>query len=146
MKIVDLQVIPFQVPRQQFHHGEILPETMVKQTITKIVTDQGAEGYYFGGRGHGDMDGMSAEQIEAMQGRIKTLVLGHDPFDREKFWHWLWVAKVDEKHLSQYGFGGGLRGARRRLQSGRLYSLQDSSLLFLGSHQKGIRSRTTFAC
>jgi len=50
MKIVDLQVIPFQVPRQQFHHGEILPETMVKQTITKIVTDQGAEGYYFGGR------------------------------------------------------------------------------------------------
>ena len=53
MKIVDLQVIPFQVPRRGFHHGEILPETMVTQTVTKIVTDQGAEGYYFGGRGHG---------------------------------------------------------------------------------------------
>ena len=100
MKIVDLQVIPFQVPRRGFHHGEILPETMVTQTVTKIVTDQGAEGYYFGGRGHGDMDGMSAEQIGAMQGRIKNLVLGHDPFDREKFWHWLWVAKVDENLLS----------------------------------------------
>ena len=38
----------------------------------------------------------------------------------------------------QYGFGGELRGTHRHLQSGRLYSLQDSSLFFLGSQQKEI--------
>jgi L-alanine-DL-glutamate epimerase-like enolase superfamily enzyme len=27
-------------------------------------------------------------------------VLGQDPFDREKFWHWLWVANVEETLLS----------------------------------------------
>jgi L-alanine-DL-glutamate epimerase-like enolase superfamily enzyme len=28
------------------------------------------------------------------------LILGHDPFDREKFWHWLWVANVAENLIS----------------------------------------------
>jgi len=44
MKIVDLQVIPFWVPRRPFRHGEWLPETRVVQTLTKIVTNEGAEG------------------------------------------------------------------------------------------------------
>ena len=51
-------MIPFQVSRREFHHGEILPKTMVTQMVTKIVTEQGAEGYYFGGRGHSDMNGI----------------------------------------------------------------------------------------
>lgn len=100
MKIVDLEVISFRVPRRRFHRGSILPEEMTVQTLTKITTDEGAEGYYFGGRGHGDQDGMSNDQIAAMQGRIKGLVKNQDPFDREKFWHWLWVAKVEENLLS----------------------------------------------
>jgi len=100
MKIVDLKVIPFRVPRRSFWNGKMRPETTVTQTLTKVTTDDGAEGYYFGGRGHGDQDGMSRDQRTAMEGRIKSLVVGQDPFDREKFWHWMWVANIEENLIS----------------------------------------------
>ena len=51
MKVTDLQVIPFSIPRKAFRNGEFLEATTVTQTLTKILTDQGAEGYYFGGHG-----------------------------------------------------------------------------------------------
>jgi L-alanine-DL-glutamate epimerase-like enolase superfamily enzyme len=100
MKIVDLQVIPFRVRRRGFRHGELLPEEDVVQTLTKVITDAGAEGYYLGGRGHGDQDGLLADQRTVLEGHIKSLITGQDPFDREKFWHWLWVANVDENLIS----------------------------------------------
>jgi L-alanine-DL-glutamate epimerase-like enolase superfamily enzyme len=100
MKIVDLQVIPFRVRRQGFSNGELLPETEALQTLTKIITDEGAEGYYFGGRGHGDQDGLLTDQRAALEGRLKNMLVGQDPFDREKFWHWFWVANVEENLLS----------------------------------------------
>ena len=46
MKITDIQVIPFTLRRRSFHNGELLPETTITQTLTKILTDEGAEGYY----------------------------------------------------------------------------------------------------
>ncbi len=100
MKIVDLQVIPFRVPRRDFRNGQMQPEVEVVQTLTKIITDEGAEGYYLGGHSHGDRDGLLADQRAALEGRIKPLIVGHDPFDREKFWHWLWVANVEENLIS----------------------------------------------
>ena len=100
MKIVDLQVIPFRVLRKSFRNGELFSETTVTQTLTKIITDEGAEGYCFGGRGHGDQNGMSHDQKSAMEHRIKSLVMGQDPFDREKFWHWMWVANIEEDLIS----------------------------------------------
>jgi len=100
MKITDLQVIPFTVPRRPFLNGRWGAETTTIQTLTKVSTDEGSEGYYFGGRGHGDQDGLSADQIALLRGRIRDLVLGCDPFDREKFWHWMWVANIDENVLS----------------------------------------------
>ncbi|NLF02207.1 MAG: enolase [Anaerolineales bacterium] len=100
MKIVDLEVIPFRVYRREFQNGKMLPETETIQTLTRISTDEGPEGYYLGGRGHGDQDGLLADQRAVLEGRIKALVLGQDPFDRERFWHWLWVANVDENLIS----------------------------------------------
>jgi L-alanine-DL-glutamate epimerase-like enolase superfamily enzyme len=100
MKIVDLQVIPFRVPRRNFHSGQIQPKADVVQTLTKVVTDEGTEGYYLGGSGHGDQDGLLAGQRAILEGRIKSLIVGQDPFDRERFWHWLWVANVDENLIS----------------------------------------------
>ena len=35
-----------------------------------------------------------------MVGRAKSLLVGQDPFDREKFWHWMWVSKTPENILS----------------------------------------------
>ena len=75
MKIVDLQVIPFRVRRRAFHRGELLPEDEIIQTLTKIVTDEGAEGYYLGGHGHGDQDGLHADDREVLEGRIKSLLV-----------------------------------------------------------------------
>ncbi|MEX1021041.1 MAG: enolase C-terminal domain-like protein [Litorilinea sp.] len=100
MKIVDLQVIPFRVKRQGFRNAELLPEVEAVQTLTKIITDEGAEGYYFGGHGHGDADGLTHDQQAAMQNRLKNMLVGQDPFDREKFWHWMWVANMEENLLS----------------------------------------------
>ncbi|MEZ4663418.1 MAG: enolase C-terminal domain-like protein [Caldilineaceae bacterium] len=100
MQIVDLQVIPFRLRRQGYNAGSIYREVEVVQTLTKIVTDEGAEGYYFGGHGHGDADGLPPDQRAALTGRFKNMLVGQDPFDREKFWHWLWVANVEENLLS----------------------------------------------
>jgi L-alanine-DL-glutamate epimerase-like enolase superfamily enzyme len=101
MKIVDLQVIPFWVERQDYVPGGGLTagEKMI-QTVTKIVTDEGAEGYCFGGGRHGDQYGLPEDQRAILEGRIKSLVVGQDPFDREKFWHWMWVANIPENLLS----------------------------------------------
>ena len=100
MKIVDLQVIPFRVPRTAFWNAELQPESTVVQTLTRIVTDEGAEGYYLGGHGHGDLDGLAADERALLEGGIRSRVLGQDPFDRERFWHWMWVANVPENILS----------------------------------------------
>ena len=35
MKIVDLQVIPFRVPRRPYRHGRFLDEEYVTQTLIK---------------------------------------------------------------------------------------------------------------
>ena len=79
MKIVDIQVIHFRVHREQFHHGRFLSPREVTQTLTKVVTDEGAEGYYFGGHGHGDADGLPLGDRAVLEGRIKELVVGPGP-------------------------------------------------------------------
>ena len=100
MKISDVQVIPFTVRRRGFHNAELRPETVAVQTVTRIVTDEGAEGYYFGGDGHGDQAGLKAPDRALLTGRIRDLVVGQDPFDRERFWRWMWVANIPEHLLS----------------------------------------------
>ena len=102
MKITDLQVIPFRVRRRNFSNGVLGPEVDVVQTLTKIITDDGAEGYYLGGHGHGDHDGLTPDDRAIMTGRVKSLVVGQDPFDREKFWHWLWVGNLPENIISVF--------------------------------------------
>jgi L-alanine-DL-glutamate epimerase-like enolase superfamily enzyme len=98
MKIVDIQVIPFRVPRKDFRNGQLF-ETTIVQTLTKIITDSGVEGYYFGGRGHGDQDGLQPDERRALTSGFKSMLVGQDPFDREKFWHWMWVRQMLPEHL-----------------------------------------------
>jgi L-alanine-DL-glutamate epimerase-like enolase superfamily enzyme len=100
MKIVDVQVIPFRVKRAGFRNRKLIPARTTIQTLIKIVTDGGAEGYYFGGRGHGDLDGLLPDERRQLVSRARSLLVGHDPFDREKFWHWMWVSKTPENILS----------------------------------------------
>jgi L-alanine-DL-glutamate epimerase-like enolase superfamily enzyme len=100
MKIVDIKVTPFVVMRRPFRNGRLLAETKSLQTLTEVHTGEGATGYYFGGGGHGDQIGLRGDDRALLEGRIKDLVLGQDPFDRERFWHWLWTANLPEHVLS----------------------------------------------
>ena len=44
MKITDIEVIPFRVPRRPFRNGELGEETTIVQTLTRIKTDE-SDGY-----------------------------------------------------------------------------------------------------
>jgi hypothetical protein len=46
MKITDLEVNCFHVPRRWFWNAELHPETTVVQTLVRVATDEGAEGYW----------------------------------------------------------------------------------------------------
>ncbi len=96
MRIVGVEVIPFRVRRRDFHNAQVSEEHEVIQTLTKVVTDEGAEGYYLGGYGHGDRDGLPPHQRAHIEHIGRTLLVGQDPFDREKFWQWMWVAKTPD--------------------------------------------------
>ena len=96
MKISDIEVIPFHVPRRPFRNGELGAETTVVQTLTRIHTDEGAVGLYLGGAGHGDQDGLNAQDRAAIRGPMRAKLMGQDPFDREKFWHWMWESNTQE--------------------------------------------------
>src|SRR5712691_6599029 len=100
MKITDLEIICFQVPRRWFWNAELHPEATVVQTLVRVATDEGAEGYCLGGHGHGDQDGLTADERSLLEHAVLPLVVGQDPFDRERFWHWLWVANLPETVLS----------------------------------------------
>ena len=100
MKIVEVQIIPFRVPREIFRNRQLFPEGTAIQTLTKIVTDQGAEGYYLGGHGHGDRDGLTPDERGRLLSWANAWLVGQDPFDRERFWHWMWVSKMPENLLS----------------------------------------------
>jgi L-alanine-DL-glutamate epimerase-like enolase superfamily enzyme len=89
MKITDIEIVPFRWKVDRYRHGKAHPKTEVVQTVLKILTDEGAEGYYFGGGAHGDEEGLLEHSRQYIQGRVKPLLVGQDPYDREKFWKWL---------------------------------------------------------
>lgn len=96
MKITDITVIPFRTVVNRYLNNQPLPNTKTVQTLTRIETDDGVVGQYLGGQGHGDQDGLNAVDQDYIRTRIRDLLVGEDPFDREKFWQWMWVAKTPE--------------------------------------------------
>jgi len=100
MKITGIEVIPFVYPRPSFRNGQFIAETTARQTLTRILTDEGAEGLFLGGHGHGDQDGLTPEECAQVCGVVERLLVGQDPHDRERFWHWMWVANLPEPILS----------------------------------------------
>ena len=78
MKIVDVRTEVFRyksnVARDLEGHAHPGPERDAAQTLVKIVTNEGAEGYCFGG---------DKQVIEHL---VKPALVGEDPFYREKIW------------------------------------------------------------
>ena len=81
MKIVDIETIRFRSTSRNYPTrwgyytwGE---EHEAIGTITKVVTDEGAVGYNLGGN------------PDVMEHVVKPLLLGENPLNREKLWHWM---------------------------------------------------------
>jgi len=78
MRITDLATETFTYPsrivRDSDGHAHPGPETKAKQTLLRIVTDQGVEGYSFG---------VNADVIDHI---VRPMLVGQDPFYREKIW------------------------------------------------------------
>lgn len=89
MKITDVELIRFRLPT--FSHGTKWgyavdgAEHDGVQTLTKIVTDEGVEGYAIGGI-HSNFYGASEDEIERL---VKPLLVGQDPLDRGMLWEWM---------------------------------------------------------
>ncbi|GAA4993075.1 enolase C-terminal domain-like protein [Actinopolymorpha pittospori] len=99
MKITDITVRPFTVEVDRFHQG-VPRRAGVVQTVTTVHTDEGVAGHYFGGHGHGDQDGLAQPARDHIEHRVKPMLVGENPFDRERFWHWMWGAKTPENVMS----------------------------------------------
>ena len=77
-----------------------LPNTQMMQTVLTIHTDEGVVGHYLGGGSHGDNEGLNVVDQQQILWRIKDLLVGQDPMDREMIWKWMWVANVQENVAS----------------------------------------------
>lgn len=77
MKITDIEIIRFGYRSRSVAdregHGHPGPEHDAQASLTRIVTDEGVEGYCFGG---------SPAGLDAMRGAI----VGEDPLQRERIW------------------------------------------------------------
>ena len=98
MKISDVRVIRFRThaDRWDISYGRAKPNAEVIQTVTCIDTDEGLTGYFFGGGKHGDQDGMTPDEQRLIEGQVRDMILGTDPFDRELIWKWMWVRNIPE--------------------------------------------------
>ena len=99
VKIARVEVIPF-ATSARISFGELVTDHPLVQTVTKVVTDEGPEGYYFGGHFHGDQDSLVAGDRMLMTQFLGPLLAGRDAFDREQIWQQLWAAKLPENVCS----------------------------------------------
>ena len=102
MKISDIKIKSFitHSDRWDIGHAKPMPNTKLLQTVLTIETDEGISGNYIGGGTHGDQEGLNVVDQNIILGRIRDLLIGQNPLDREMIWKWLWVAWIPENIAS----------------------------------------------
>jgi L-alanine-DL-glutamate epimerase-like enolase superfamily enzyme len=100
VKIIGFDVIPFETFVDRISFGQLEANHPVVQTVTRVRTDDGPEGYYFGGHFHGDQDGLLAGDRALIAEFLGPILAGNDPLDREEIWHQLSAAKLPENVVS----------------------------------------------
>lgn len=102
MKISDIKIKSFltHADRWDIGHALPLPDTELMQTVLTIETDEGVSGHFIGGGTHGDQEGLNIVDQNLILGRIRDLLIGQNPFDREMIWQWLLVAWFPENVAS----------------------------------------------
>src|SRR6266545_2886554 len=98
MKIADIEVVEFRTTTHQhvakWGYGVWTEEERPAiSAITKISTDDGVAGYTMGG------NKAVTEQV------IKPLLVGENPLDREKLWHWMDQMVTFGQRLSERDLG-----------------------------------------
>jgi L-alanine-DL-glutamate epimerase-like enolase superfamily enzyme len=98
VRISDVTIKTFRTHADRWDagHAKPLPKAELMQTVLTVETDEGLAGHYFGGGSHGDQDGLNVVDQGTITGRIRDLIVGQDPFDRELIWKWMWVANIPE--------------------------------------------------
>jgi L-alanine-DL-glutamate epimerase-like enolase superfamily enzyme len=100
VRITALEVIPFETTVERIAFGEFVSDHKIVQTVTRVLTDDGAEGNYFGGHFHRDQDGFAPGDRALTSRFLGPLLVGIDPLDREQIWQQLWAAKLPENVCS----------------------------------------------
>lgn len=100
MKITGFEVIPFETTVDRIAFGQLLTDYSVVQTVTKVTSDDGAEGYYFGGHFHGYQEGLLAGDRALIAKFLSPILAGQDAFAREEIWQQLRAAKLPENVCS----------------------------------------------
>ena len=86
MKITDVKVQSIRIPVPQMwvvHFGKTMDVTLVT-----VSTDQGIEGYSMGRAVGGAPGIILGQEVVSV---AKNLVVGENPFDREKIWQKMWT-------------------------------------------------------
>ena len=98
MKITDIKIKTFRTyaDRWDTGHAVPIPNAELMQTVLAIETDAGVTGHYLGGGSHGDAEGLNVVDQQMILTRVKKLIVGQDPLDRELIWKWMWVANYPE--------------------------------------------------
>jgi len=101
MKITEIELITFTVTssgiRTKWGYGESGPDREVPYSITRIATDNGLEGY----SEQGWPGYFYIPRQDEIDDLVKPLLIGEDPFDRERVW------QIMSRHM---GFTEGLIG------------------------------------
>jgi L-alanine-DL-glutamate epimerase-like enolase superfamily enzyme len=97
VKISDVEVIEFRTTTHQrptrWGYGVWADERPATATVTRISTDEGVAGCMLGG------DRNVTEQV------VKPLLVGENPLDREKLWHWMDQMATFGARLSEHDLG-----------------------------------------
>jgi len=98
MRITDVEVIEFQTTTRnrtsRWGYGVATDEPIPSvATLTRIATDEGIDGYMLGGA------------REPIEGVVKPMLLGENPLDREKLWHWMDQILTFSSQLSERDMG-----------------------------------------
>lgn len=101
MKITNVEVLHFHTTHQgrmvgsRWGYGEWIDNELVESTgvVTRISTDEGVCGHVLGG------------DKKTIEGPIKNLLLGENPLNREKLWHWMDQMSTFGNELSEHQLG-----------------------------------------
>ena len=99
MKIADITITPFRAQVHRYQNGEALPAVIWCRPSPGSSPTRAPKATIWVGVAMA-IRMVSRRREQDYRHRLRPMLIGQDPFDREKFWQWLWAAKTPENLLS----------------------------------------------